>query len=76
MTDNDTRANRADEALRQYVEARGEVYEQSSSEIADLIADLFHLTARWDEGDDPIDSTLCLARTHFNAECDEEGEPS
>jgi hypothetical protein len=76
MTDNETRANRADEALRQYVEARGEVYEQSSSEIADLIADLLHLTARWDEGDDPIDSTLRLARMHFDAECDEEGEPS
>jgi len=75
MTDNQTRADRADEALRQYVEARGEVFEQSSSEIADLIADLLHLTARWDEGDDAIDSTLRLARMHFDAECDEEGEP-
>jgi len=75
MTDNQTRADRADEALRQYVEARGEVFEQSSSEIADLIADLLHLTARWDEGDDAIDRTLRLARMHFDAECDEEGEP-
>lgn len=76
MTDNQTRADRADEALRQYVEAKGEVFEQSSSEIAELIADLLHLTARWDEGDDAIDSTLFLARMHFDAECDEEGEHS
>jgi hypothetical protein len=74
MTDNETRADRAGEAVRQYVEAKSEVFEQSSSEIADLIADLLHLAARWDQGDYPIDSTLMLARMHFDAECNEEGE--
>jgi len=74
MTDNETRADRANEALRQYVEATGEAFEQNSSEIADLIADLLHLAARWDQGDDPIDSTLRLARMHFDAEQNEEGE--
>jgi hypothetical protein len=72
--DNQTRADRANEALRQYVEAKGEVFEESCSEIADLIADLLHLAARWDQGDGPIDSTLMLARMHFDAECDREGE--
>src|ERR1700687_1052190 len=51
-----TRADRAMEALRHYVESKREVLENSSSEIVDLIADLLHLAARWDEGDDPIDS--------------------
>jgi hypothetical protein len=65
---NETRAERAEAALMQYVEAKGEVFENSSSEIADLIADLLHLTAKLDEGDDPIESTLRLARLHFDAE--------
>jgi hypothetical protein len=77
MTANQTRADRAETALRQYVEAKREVFENSSSEIADLIADLLHLTARLDEGDDKIESTLRLARMHFDAEHndpDEEGQ--
>jgi hypothetical protein len=65
---NETRAQRAEAALLQYVEAKGEVFENSSSEIADLIADLLHLAARLDEGDDPIESTIRLARMHFEAE--------
>jgi hypothetical protein len=73
MTDNETRARRAYEALRQYVEDSGEAFEESSSEISDLIADLLHLAARWDQGDDPIDSTLRLARMHFDAERSEQG---
>jgi hypothetical protein len=70
MNDNGTRADRASAALREYVTAKGEAFENSSSEIADLIADLLHLAARLDEGDDPIDSTLRLARLHFDAEHD------
>jgi len=70
MSDNETRADRASAALRDYVTAKREVFENSSSEIADLIADLLHLAARLDEGDDPIDSTLRLARMHFDAEHD------
>jgi hypothetical protein len=65
---NETRAQRAENALRSYVEAKGEAFENSSGEIADLIADLLHLTAKLDEGDDPIENTLRLARLHFDAE--------
>ena len=71
--DNRDRAERARSALQAYIEARGEAFENSSSEIVDLIADLLHLTAALDEGFDPIDSTLRLARMHFEAERAEEG---
>lgn len=65
---NDIRAERAQAALQSYVEAKGEVFENSSSEIADLIADLLHLTVRIDQGDDPVDNTWRLARMHFDVE--------
>ena len=74
---NAARADHAKNALQQYVEAKGEVFENNSSEVADLIADLLHLTARLDEGDDPIESTLRLAKLHFEVEHanpEEEGE--
>lgn len=66
--ENEARAGRARAALLQYVAAKGEVYEDNSSEIADLITDLLHLTVRIDQGDDPVESTLRLARMHFEAE--------
>jgi hypothetical protein len=69
---NKTRAHRAEIALQNYVQEKGEVYEESSSEIADLIADLLHLTASLDEGEDAVESTLRLARMHFDAEQQEE----
>ena len=50
------------------VAAKGEVFENNSSEIADLITDLLHLSVRIDQGDDPVESTLRLARMHFDAE--------
>jgi NTP pyrophosphatase (non-canonical NTP hydrolase) len=62
---NETRAQRAEAALMQYVEAKGEVFENSSSEIADLIADLLHLAAKLDE---EVEGVLRLAMTHFEAE--------
>jgi hypothetical protein len=75
-TSNEMRAERAEDALTAYVEAKGEVFENSRSEIADLIADLLHLLARdhtpekvvmaWQE--DIIRSTLDLAQMHFEAE--------
>jgi hypothetical protein len=71
--DNRDRAERARTALQAYIETRGEAFENSSSEIVDLIADLLHLTADLDEGLDPIDSTLRLARMHFEAEQAGEG---
>jgi hypothetical protein len=74
-TSNETRAQRAENALRYYVEAKGEMFENSSSEIAELIADLLHLTMQLDQGEEPVESTLRLARLHFEVECEgaEEG---
>ena len=74
MTDitNEQRAERARAALEHYVTSLGEVFENSSSEIADLIADCLHLAVELDEGDDPIESTLRLARIHYDAEVAEE----
>jgi hypothetical protein len=69
---NKTRAHRAEIALQNYVQDKSEVYEESSSEIADLVADLLHLTASLDEGEDAVESTLRLARMHFDAEQQEE----
>ena len=71
--DNRDRAERARTALQAYIEARGEAFENSSTEIVDLIADLLHLAADLDGGFDPIDSTIRLARMHFEAERREEG---
>ena len=65
---NAVRAQRAETALREYVEAKGEVFEGSSSEIAELMADLLHLAVRLDEGEDVVESALRLARMHFDAE--------
>jgi len=65
---NANRAQRAETALPEYVEAKGEAFESSSSEIVDLIADLLHLAVRLDEGDEPVENSLRLARLHFDAE--------
>jgi hypothetical protein len=74
MTDitNEDRAERARAALEHYVAARDEVFENSGSEIADLIADLLHLAVRIDEGEEPVESTLRLARMHYEAESADE----
>ena len=69
---NSDRAERARIVLERYVVANGEIFESSSSEIADLIADLLHLAVRLDEGDDPVESTLRLARIHYEAEANDE----
>lgn len=71
---NEARAARARTAIEQYVAAKGEIFENNSSEIADLIADLLHLAIRIDQGDDPVESTLRLARMHLEAEHGEEIE--
>jgi hypothetical protein len=63
------RADRARQVLAHYVTVRGDTFEGSSTEIADLIADLLHLAARIDEGEQPITSTLARARRHYEAEC-------
>ena len=69
---NEERAERARAALEQYVSAKGEAFEDSSSEIADLMADLLHLAVRLDEGDDAVQSTLRLAVLHYEAESADE----
>jgi len=74
VNDNEACAKRAAEAVYQYVKAKGVVYEESSSEVVDLITDLLHLAVKLDQGDDPLDSTLSLARMHFDAEQDEGGK--
>lgn len=72
INSNDTRAERAQAALQSYVEAKGEIVENSSSEIAELIADLLHLAARLLEsensGEETVERCLRLARMHFDAE--------
>jgi hypothetical protein len=73
MNDNEARAKRAADAVYQYVKAKGEAYEESSSEVVDLITDLLHLAAKLDQGDEPVESTLHLARMHFDAERSEQG---
>ena len=70
---NSDRRDRARTALRFYVENRGEVYEENSSEIADLIADLLHLTAEIDERPDCIERTMSLATLHFDVEHENPG---
>jgi NTP pyrophosphatase (non-canonical NTP hydrolase) len=65
---NRTRAARAEAALRCYVEAKGEVFENSADEIADLIADLLHLAASIDEDGGSVERALRLGRLHFEAE--------
>lgn len=71
-TSNSTRAERAQAALQSYVEAKGEAFENSSSEIADLIADLLHLAFMNEHGDISAqrlaDSVISLAQMHFEAE--------
>lgn len=68
-TMNDQRAARAAAALEAYIRARGEVFEHSPYEAADLIADLLHDVERtaseWHVG---VDATLKLARLHYEAE--------
>ena len=67
-----TRAERAQAALLFYVEAKGEVFENSSSEIADLIADLLHLAVWHGEfAEEPEERVIGLARLHFEAEQDD-----
>lgn len=72
--ENEARSERARTALQQYVTAKGEVFENNSSEIAELITDLLHLCVRIDQGDDPVESTLRLAQMHFAAEQRRAGE--
>lgn len=73
MTSNDTRAERAQAALRSYVLAKGDEFEASINEITDLIADLQHLAAFYASEDgntaeDYIERALRLSRLHFDAE--------
>ena len=72
-TSNNTRADRAEETLERYVTGKGEVFESSTDEITDLMADLLHLTAHYavEDGEDVeayLEKALRLARMHFEAE--------
>jgi hypothetical protein len=80
MTDisNAARAKRAEQALRYYVESIGETFENNSSEIADLIADLLHLAATNEGGEtedeSPVLDVLDTAQNHYEAEVLKEQE--
>ncbi|MBP3958399.1 hypothetical protein J8F10_24380 [Gemmata sp. G18] len=67
-TSNATRAERAQAALMSYVEAKGEVFENSGSEIGDLIADLLHLSVQIEDRDNGPTTVLRIAQMHFGAE--------
>ena len=78
-TSNGTRAERAEQALHAYLEAKCYTFELDDTEahITDLIADLLHMAARDleedsdDESEDKdavIDRILRVARLHFDAE--------
>jgi hypothetical protein len=72
-TSNETRAQRAADALEAYVAAKGEVFEACTDEITDLIADLLHLAARYAAEDSGnveayVEKALRCARLHFDVE--------
>jgi hypothetical protein len=78
-TSNETRAQRAEQALYSYLEAKCYAFEQDDTEahITDLIADLLHMAARNladDSKDESLDvdavadRMLRVARLHFDAE--------
>jgi hypothetical protein len=71
---NDERAARAQAALRQYIEAKAEPFEDNTSEIIDLITDLLHYAEHIALDDDAADSALFLAKMHFEAELAEAEE--
>lgn len=64
MTTNIDRTLRAACALNFYVKTKGEVFENSVEEIADLMADLLHLA----ESKGETDRVRNLAELHFKAE--------
>jgi len=68
---NTARIERAKRTLKFYTKDKGEHYNENeidSSDPVDLITDMLHLVAALDQGDNPIDSTLRLAKMHFDAE--------
>lgn len=69
---NTERANRGRITVERYKEGMGEAFEGDSSEIVDLITDLLHYLHEVDLGDDPVESTLRLAQSHYEAEKVEE----
>ena len=51
--------------VQTYVLAKGEVFEGSTEEIADLMTDLLHLAVMIDQGDEPAESTYRIAWMNF-----------
>lgn len=69
---NDQRADRAQDVLKRYVEAKGETFHANTSTITDLVADLLHLAERLADQEDPVVAVLRLAYLHYDAEA---GDP-
>lgn len=70
MSPNERRRQRAAEALKCYIYGRGEVFENSLSEMSDLIADLCHLAMVSDEKQSIWDAThsdsiIRMGQLHF-----------
>lgn len=73
MSPNERRRERAREALKSYIEGRGEVFEHSLADMSDLIADLCHLAMVSDEKLSPwdashADSIIRMGQLHFSEE--------
>lgn len=65
----DTRADRAEMALRTYIESKGEVFEENTDEVGDLIADLLHLAERYDGPQvDHFQWLMDRAKGHYDTE--------
>lgn len=82
IASNEARAERAENVLQAYVEAKDEVFENSREEIIDLMADLLHLLSRNhvsysasdEQEEEAARAALDMAEIHFNAERLEEEE--
>lgn len=70
MPTNDERAGRAQQILGMYAIQFGDPYDPRSN-LVDVLTDLMHLAAREPELDLEFDSSLKMARFHFEAEAEE-----
>lgn len=63
---NQERAERAQEAL----DSIGGLYDDTDTVLADLLADLMHLSGR-----ESVAEAVRMAEVHYECECDEEEDP-
>ncbi len=65
--ENIKRAKRANDALRTYIENKGELFDENRdvSQIIDLIADLLHIATTISDDDYTPEVLLHIARNHY-----------